>query len=241
MKLINQDCMIALKNIDSESVDFILADLPYGKTDNDWDKVIPLKALWAEYERVIKPNGAIALFGVGGFGVDLITSSPKSLPYRYEWIWQKTRPSGFLLSHKRPMMANENIYMFYKKQPTYNPQMRTGFKPYEKFGNTTSSNYKTKGNSKVGRKSNGDRFPINILQFSNANNHTIHPTQKPVDLLEYLIKTYTNPNEVVLDNTMGVGSTGVACVNTGRDFIGVEINEEYFKIAEERISNVSRA
>ena len=160
------------------------------------------------------------------------------LPYRYDWVWQKTRPVGFLWSHHMPLRGHENIYVFYKHLPTYNPQMRTGFKPYKAHKDTRKvwhNYFPPSGNFKL-HKSSGDRFPVDVITFSNGNHHTVHPTQKPVDLLKYLIKTYTNKGMTVLDNCMGSGSTGVAAKELKRDFIGMELDEKYFEIAKKRIN-----
>lgn len=242
VKLFKGDCLELMKSISDESIDLVLADLPYGMTDNKWDSVIPLKVLFAQYQRVIKDHGAVLLFGMGKFGVQLIMSAPKNMPYRYDWVWQKTRPVGFLWSHHMPLRSHENIYVFYKHLPTYRPQMRMGFKPYEhRSKNTQSTNYHNPSGNYVPRSStDGSRFPIDVIKFSNGNNNSVHPTQKPVDLLQYLIKTYTDEGMTVLDNTMGSGSTGVAAVSLNRNFIGMEIDEGYFKIAKERIANTQK-
>lgn len=240
-KLLQGDCLELLPTIQDNSIDLILADLPYGgMTANKWDNVIPLQPLFEQYERVIKDHGAVLLFGMGKFGTSLIMNAPKKMPYRYEWIWQKTMPVGFLWSHHMPLRAHENIYVFYKHLPTYNPQMRTGFKPFKSHNNGVSNNYCAPSGNYEPRESKGDRFPIDVITFSNGNNKTVHPTQKPVDLLKYLIKTYTNEGMTVLDNVMGSGSTGVACVNTNRNFIGMELEEKYFEIAKERIEQAKK-
>lgn len=238
-KLLHGDCLELLGEIKDHSIDLILADLPYGMTANKWDSVIPLKPLFEQYQRIIKDHGAVLLFGMGKFGASLIMNAPSKMPYRYEWIWQKTLPVGFLTCRKMPMRIHENIYVFYKHSPTYNPQMRTGFKSYEKgyFVDKGGRNYGTVSNNYSPRKSNGDRFPVDVITFNNGNhNHTVHPTQKPVDLLEYLIKTYTDEGMTVLDNCMGSGSTGVAVKQLNRNFIGMELDKEYFEIAKQRIN-----
>ena len=236
--LLQGDCLELLKEVKTNSIDLILADLPYGMTDNKWDSVIPLTPLFEQYQRIIKDHGAVLLFGMGKFGASLIMNAPKKMPYRYDWTWYKTRPVGFLCSHRMPLRAHENIYVFYKHLPTYNPQMRTGFEPYKarRFP-TSGSNYQLPSGTGMARESNGDRFPVDVITFSNGNNHYVHPTQKPVDLLEYLIKTYTNEGMTVLDNTMGSGSTGVAAKQLKRNFIGMELDKEYFEIAKQRIEN----
>lgn len=237
-KLLQGDCLELLPTIQDNSIDLILADLPYQMTANEWDSIIPIDKLFEQYQRIIKDHGAVLLFGMGKFGASLIMNAPKKMPYRYEWIWQKTRPAGFLLSHHMPLRAHENIYVFYKHLPTYNPQMRTGFKPYvdNRQKKVTGSNYCTTSGNVRPIKSNGERFPVDVISFSNANNHTVHPTQKPVDLLQYLIKTYTDEGMTVLDNCMGCGSTGVAAKQLNRNFIGMELNKEYFEIAKRRIN-----
>lgn len=243
VELFKGDCLELLKQIKDESIDLVIADLPYGMTDNKWDSVIPLAPLFEQYQRIIKPHGAVLLFGMGKFGAQLIMNAPAKMPYRYDWIWEKTKPVGFLLSHHMPLRAHENVYVFYKHLPIYNPQMRMGFKPYvNKSGNTPSANYhKTSGvfHSSI---SHGERYPIDVIKFSSTNhNKNDHPTQKPVDLLQYLIKTYTDEGMTVLDNTMGSGSTGVAAVSLNRNFIGMELDEDYFKIAKERIEKSDRS
>ena len=233
--LLQGDCLELLKEVKTNSIDLILADLPYGMTANKWDSVIPLKPLFKQYERVLKEHGALLLFGMGKFGASLIMNAPKKMPYRYEWIWQKTLQAGFLNANRMPLRAHENIYVFYKHLPTYHPQMRTGFKPYLKGKNTPGKNYGATSGNYSPRQSNGDRFPVDVITFSNGDHRTVHPTQKPVPLLEYLIKTYTNEGMTVLDNTMGSGSTGVAAKQLNRNFIGMELDKEYFEIAKQRI------
>ena len=243
VKLFKGDCLELLKQVKDESIDLVLADLPYGMTANKWDSVIPLAPLFEQYQRIIKPHGAVLLFGMGKFGAQLIMNAPAKLPYRYDWVWQKTMPVGFFWSRHMPLRTHENVYVFYKHLPTYHPQMRLGFKPYKKRDNCdyVSSNYgQIRGGIK--RQPAGKRFPIDVIKFSNGNHsNMVHPTQKPVDLLKYLIKTYTDEGMTVLDNTMGSGSTGVACVNTNRNFIGMELDEDYFKIAKERIEKADRS
>lgn len=235
--LLQGDCLELFGRVKDHSIDMILADLPYGMTANKWDSVIPLQPLFEQYERVIKDRGVVLLFGMGKFGASLIMNAPKKMPYRYEWIWQKIMPVGFLNCRKMPLRAHENIYVFYKHLPTYNPQMRTGFKPYYRGYDADKGgrNYGELSGNYNPRKSNGDRFPVDVITFSNGNNHYVHPTQKPVDLLQYLIKTYTDEGMTVLDNCMGSGSTGVAAKQLNRNFIGMELNKEYFEIAKQRI------
>ena len=232
MKLLQGDCLELMKDISDKSIDLILCDLPYGTTQNKWDTVIPFDKLWAQYNRIIKDNGAILLFSQMPFGANLIMSNPKM--FRYEWVWEKENSTGFLNAKKMPLKKHENILVFYKHLPTYNPQMREGFKPYTMESGKGSSNYGAY--SSIHTENVGTRYPIDIIKF-NRDKEKLHPTQKPVALLEYLIKTYTNEGDTVLDNCMGSGSTGVACVNTNREFIGMELDEKYFNIAKERIGD----
>ena len=206
--------------------------MPYGTTKNKWDSVIDLEELWEAYKRIIKENGAIVLFAQTPFDKVLGCSNLNML--KYEWIWEKDNGTGFLNAKKMPLKIHENILIFYKKPPTYNPQMRTGFKPYTVKAGRKSSNYGKQID--VVTTNDGDRYPLDLIKF-NRDKDKVHPTQKPVALCEYLIKTYTNEGDVVLDNCMGSGSTGVAAINLNRNFIGIELNDEYFKIAEERIGN----
>ncbi len=230
------DCLQKMKEIPDKSIDMILCDPPYGTTSrNKWDITLPVDALWKAYKRIIKDNGAILLFGQPPFSSELIMSNRKM--FRYEWIWEKPLAQGFLNANRMPMRATENISCFYKKHPTYNPQ-KIGGVPYNKGirKSNSTTNYGDHGES-FGINITGARYPTNILRFSNANHkNVLHPTQKPVPLLEYLIKTYTNKGDTVMDNCMGSGSTGVAAVRTGREFIGIEMNEDYFRIAQERIA-----
>lgn len=228
--LMQGDCLELMKGIPDGSVDMILCDLPYGTTRNKWDSMIPLDKLWNEYKRIIKNNGCIALFAQTPFDKVLGASNLNML--RYEWIWQKDNGTGFLNAKKMPMKIHENILVFYKSHPIYNPQMRTGFKPYMQMSGKGSSNYGEQ--VRVLTKNNGERYPVDVVQFM-RDKHKIHPTQKPVALLEYLIRTYTNEGETVLDNCMGSGSTGVACINTERNFIGIELDPVYFEVAKYRI------
>ena len=234
-QLFRGDCLEIMKQIPNKSIDMILCDLPFGTTQNKWDTTIPLDKLWEQYERIIKDNGAIVLFAQTPFDKILGYSNLKLL--KYEWIWDKKLGTGHLNAKKMPLKRHENILVFYKKLPTYNPQKSKGI-PYNKgYGVAPSSNY-GKQRATLSENKSGDRYPVSILEFSNANRkNRLHPTQKPVELLEYLIKTYTNENEIVLDNCMGSGSTGIACLNTNRKFIGIELDEKYFEIAKNRIEN----
>ncbi len=232
------DCLEIMQDISESSIDMILCDLPYGQSKFEWDKIIPFEPLWEEYNRIIKDNGVIVLFGSEPFSSKLRMSNFKN--YKYDWIWKKDRPTGLFLSKKQPLRDIENIMVFYKKQPTYNPQMTVGNKNHKR-GTTEgkSDHYSTKIFEES--KETDLKYPRQLLFFKKEHPPK-HPTQKPVALLEYLIKTYTNENETVLDNCMGSGSTGVACVNLNRNFIGIEINEKYFEIAKKRVekSNFSK-
>lgn len=235
MELIRGDCLKEMKKIGDKSVDMILCDLPYGTTQNKWDSVIDLSLMWKQYERIIKDNGSIVLTAQSPFDKILGISNIKML--KYELIWEKEQGTGFLNAKKMPLKSHENILIFYKKLPTYNPQMRTGFKPYVAVRNTATSNYGKQIDS-VTTISNGERYPLSVLKFKRDKDR-IHPTQKPVALMEYLIKTYTNEGDLVLDNCMGSGTTGVACVSLNRNFIGIELDDKYFWIAKERIEKHS--
>ena len=234
--LILGDCLEEMKNIPDKSIDMILCDLPYGTTACKWDTVIPFAPLWEQYERIIKDDGAIVLFGSEPFSSRLRLSNIKF--YRYDWVWDKVNLyTGSLLANKRPLKRHENIMVFYKKQPVYNKQYRKG-QPYSMTRNTKGvGEYASNTYQRVKTINNGNHNPCSILEIEGGNKSEkgLHPTQKPVALMEYLIKTYTNPGDLVLDNCMGSGSTGVACVNTGRNFIGIELDEKYFNIAKERI------
>lgn len=232
MNLMHGDCLEMMKLIPDGSVDMVLCDLPYGTTQNKWDAVIPLDQLWAEYKRVGKPNCAYVLTAQAPFDKVLGCSNLPML--KYEWIWQKEAGTGHLNAKKAPMKDHENVLVFYAAPPTYNPQMRTGFKPYVVAKGGESSNYNASG--PVTTISDGSRYPLTTIRFDRDKGN-VHPTQKPVALMEYLIRTYTNEGDTVLDNTMGSGTTGVACVNTGRQFIGIERDDKYFAIAKQRIEN----
>ena len=240
-ELWNGDCLELMKNIPDKSIDMILCDLPYGTTQNKWDSIIPLDKLWEQYERIIKYNGMICLTSSEPFTNKLINSKPKQFKY-YDLVWDKVSTTGFLNAKRQPLRRHEQIICFYKKQTTYNPIMEIRGKPrnkgsynkkqgdgdmcYGKFENITSFN--------------NEYYPTSVIQISNASQKgKVHPTQKPVELLEYLIKTYTNEEEIVLDNCMGSGSTGVAALNLHRKFIGMELDEKYFNIARERIEKVA--
>ena len=235
INLIHGDCLIEMATIPDESIDMILCDLPYGVTKNQWDVVIPFDDLWKQYKRIIKQNGAIVLFGSQPFTSIMIMSNMDM--FRYSLVWEKNKFSDFLNAKRKPMKTNEDIVIFYKKQPTYNPQYWYST-PYTRWNTQKAVDKQTNyGNHKENYvESEGKRLPTTVLKF-NRIERPQHPTQKPVDLLEWLINTYTNEGETVLDNCMGVGSTGVACKNVGRHFIGIELEKTYFDIATKRIDS----
>jgi site-specific DNA-methyltransferase (adenine-specific) len=234
IKLMQGDCLELMKGIADKSVDMILCDLPYAVTANQWDSIIPFDSLWEQYERVISENGAIVLTAQQPFTSSLINSNPKL--FKYEWIWVKSKPTGHMNAKRMPMRKHESVLVFSKKSPTYHPQ---GLKKTNKLiKRTNHGNYGESAGKASVQKFTG--YPNTILNFNNVMKKQLHPTQKPVELLEYLIKTYTNEGEIVLDNCMGSGSTGVACVNTNRRFIGIELDETYFNIAKERIYATAR-
>ena len=229
-QLLQGDCLELMATIPSGSVDMVMCDLPYGTTQNKWDSVIPLPPLWAAYKRICKPNAAIVLTAQTPF--DKVLGASNLTDLRYEWIWCKSRVTGHLNSRIAPMKAHENICVFYEAVPTYNPQglVRKAV-PTVRRGGDNGRNY---GKSDVSTLTEFENYPRTLLQFASEGS-TVHPTQKPVALMEYLIRTYTNEGETVLDNTMGSGTTGVACANTGRRFIGIERDPAYFQIALDRI------
>ena len=246
IKLLCGDCLELMNDIEDKSIDCIICDLPYGTTKCKWDVVIPFDKLWEQYNRIIKDNGAIILFGTEPFSSELRLSNKSD--YKYDIYWVKEKPTNFMQVKKRVGKLTENICVFYKKQCTYNPQMvkyngkKVTNKPSEtnaKFKSIVASNSPTMQIKPY--KDIGYRYPCDILNIRREKlGSTVHPTQKPVALLEYLIKTYTNENETVLDNCMGSGTTGVACKKLNRRFIGMEKDEKYFNIAKERIEGCIR-
>lgn len=238
VQLYNDDCLWIMDSIPDHSIDLILCDLPYGTTQNKWDIMLPLEKLWEQYMRISK--GAIVLHAAQPFTSLLVSSNLKH--FKYDWIWEKTKATGHLNAKKQPLRNKEDILVFYKKQPTYNPQMTQG-EPYKnkagKDHNSQSSMTGSYGKYSNYRPDNeGTRYPKQILKFNVVQRGTLHPTEKPVALLEYLIKTYTNPGDLVLDNCMGSGSTGEAALRTGRKFIGIEKDKDFFDIASNRILNL---
>lgn len=223
-----------MKQISDESVDMILADPPYGTTACKWDSVIPFEPMWEQLNRIIKPNGAICLFGSEPFSSALRMSNIKN--FKYDWIWNKKKGGNPLLSKIQPIKITENISVFGKNKVNYYPIMTERDKPKNR-GKNTGKKSETTNNAWVENKTYTHLYPKNIIEFSNASQKgKLHPTQKPITLLEYLIKTYTNEGETVLDFTMGSGSTGVAAINLGRKFIGIELSEDYYNIAKSRMA-----
>ena len=239
IKLLQGDCLELMKEIPEKSIDMILCDLPYGTTACTWDHIIPFDKLWYQYKRIRKNNAAIVLFGSEPFSSYLRMSNIKE--YKYDWVWDKKQPTGFVNANARPMKRHELLSVFSNGSATstscnmiYNPQ---GLLIYNKITSYTSRGYLGERESQEKRYiQKNTNYPNSILSFSKDINK-IHPTQKPVALLEYLIRTYTNENMVILDNCMGSGSTGVACINTKRKFIGIELDQNYFNIAKKRIED----
>lgn len=254
IQLCKGDCIEIMKEIEDKSIDMILCDLPYGQTArNKWDVVIPFELLWEQYSRIIKDNGAIVLFGSGMFTADLMKSNPKM--WRYNLIWEKTTSTGFLNAKRMPLRSHEDICVFYKKLPTYNPQKTTGHvrkvsKAEHKTNCINTTNYSEHGLTTY---DSTERYPKSIMKYelddcelsdtvvtfaTDKQKEPLHPTQKPVALCEYLINTYTNEGDLVLDNCMGSGSTGVACLKTNRKFIGIEKEDAYYEVASKRLEEV---
>ena len=235
MRLYQGDCLDVMRQIEDKSVDMVLCDLPYGCTRNKWDAVIPMGPLWEQYERIVKDNAAIVLFSNPPFTAQLILSNIKL--YRYEIIWAKPQGTDFLNANRKPLKAHENIEVFYKHLPYYNRKGQAG-KPYRSMTGRTSENW---GGYERAVTENRDGRRCNTTVYhapSPRCGH--HPTEKPVELLAWLIRMYTRPGEVVLDNCMGSGSTGVACAETGRDFIGIERDGKYFEIARGRVESAKK-
>lgn len=235
-KLILGDCLEQMKIIEDKSVNLILSDLPFGTTNNKWDIIIPFDKLWEQYLRIIKDDGNIVLHSQGLFTAKLILSQEKL--FKYKIVWEKSKPTNFLNCKKQPLRKHEDICVFYNKKPKYFPQMGIG-KPYDK-GVRKDQLTGSYGEFKPNHVKNisGERYPLDVIYFKTAESEgaVLHSCQKPVALLEYLIKTYSSEGDTVLDNCMGVGSTAIACINTNRNFIGIEKDISYFSIASKRIN-----
>lgn len=234
VNLYQGDCLDILPTLENSSVDLLLVDLPYGTTACPWDSIIPLELLWEQYNRVCKESAAMVFTAAQPFTTTLAASNIKN--FKYEWIWEKPQGTNPMNAKVMPLKSHENILVFYRKKPTYNPQMWFST-PYSGFSSETSKIGEVYGKAKSKHRDNpeGSRYPKTILKFKQEKG--LHPTQKPVELMRYLIRTYSNKNDLILDNTMGSGTTGVACVLENRKFIGIEKDETYFKIAQDRIKN----
>lgn len=228
-QLLQGDCLELMKQIPDGSVDMVLCDLPYGTTQNKWDAVIPFPLLWGHYRRVCR--GAIVLTSAQPFTSVLVLSNISD--FKYQWVWRKPQGTGHLNAKKQPLRNHEDVNVFYSSQPTFNPQMTPG-KPYVCKSGRASENWGSQVS--VVTENTGERYPLTIQEFV-PDRIKLHPTQKPVALMEYMVRTYTTPDMTVLDNCMGSGTTGVACVNTGRNFIGIEKDPGYFEIAKKRIED----
>lgn len=236
-KILQGNCLDVMLRIPDSSIDMILADLPYGVTQNDWDQIIPFERLWDEYRRVTKLNAAIVLTATQPFAAQLIVSNPKM--FRYDLIWRKNKSTGFLNANRMPLRQHESILVFYRRLPVYHPQKTKGHPPVHSFTKHTGdgTNY---GKTKQGIKGGGqtDRHPTSVIDIPVVNNDSnvkIHPNQKPVELFEYLIRTFTNADDIVLDNCIGSGTTAIACLNTHRHFIGIEQDAKFCRLANERV------
>ena len=239
-RLFEGDCLEYMKEIPDGSVDMILCDLPYGMTQNKWDSYIPLDKLWEQYNRIIKTNGAIVLTSNGVFTAKLILSQPNI--YKYKWVWEKSKPTNFLNAKKQPLRKHEDVCVFYKKQPVYHPQMTKG-EPYDK-GKRKNQHCGNYGDfESVHVASDGERYPTDIIYVKTAESEgpVLHPTQKPIELGRYMVRTYTNPGDIVLDNTFGSGSFLVAALMEGRNFIGIEKNEDVALFKREEIDYIDVA
>ena len=239
-KIYNMDCLEGMKAIPDKSIDLILCDLPYGTTACSWDNIIPFEPLWEQYERIIKDNGAVVLTASQPFSSALVMSNPKL--FRYEWVWDKKNPTNFAMAKKQPLKYHETILVFAKKQTEYYPIKWRG-KPNHKQG-LLKNDQQSEVYGKIKRtKDNlsGMKYPRSIIEISkHSSQGGLHPTQKPVALFEYLVKTYTNEGDVVLDNCIGSGTTAIACLNTNRKYIGFEIDEDYFETANKRIKEYQK-
>jgi site-specific DNA-methyltransferase (adenine-specific) len=245
-QIYNEDCLEGMKRIPDKSIDMILCDLPYGTTACKWDVIIPFEPLWEQYERVVKDNGAILLFGKQPFTSVLILSNVKH--FRYELIWNKKTGTDFVQANKKPTNAHENIAVFYKNRPNYNRIDDEGFSAYTRERNNTIEQDNIVSLSTPLKRTNtvndGSRVPTSIRTYFPDNRKgkgtSLHPTQKPLALIEWAVKSYTTEGDTILDNCMGSGTTAIACMNTNRNFIGVELDENYFRIATERIEQHGR-
>ena len=238
-RVIEGDCIEVMRHLPDDCIDMVLCDLPYGTTQNKWDSIVPLDKLWAEYKRIVKPNGAIVLTSQGLFTAMLIMSQPKM--FKYKWVWEKSKPTNFLNAKKQPLRKHEDVCVFYQRQPVYNPQMTEG-EPYDKGvrKNQLSGSY---GDFQpVHVHSDGKRYPTDVVYFKTAESEgeVIHATQKPVELGRYFVKTYSKPGDLILDNTSGSGSFLVAALMEGRNFIGIEKNADSELFKNEKIDYIQK-
>jgi len=242
-RLYCEDCITGMAAIESGSVDAVITDPPYGITDNEWDVAPPLEEMWRQFWRVLKPNGVVAIFGQEPFASRLRLSSGH---FRYDWIWRKNLAAGFLNAKKMPLRAHETITIHYRRLPVYNPQWTYSYPYTVDHGGCATPNY-GKVSTRPVTVSDGRRYPVDVIQVrqevlkfaGRGGKRTLHPTQKPVELMEYLVKTYTNEGDTVLDPYMGSGTTGVACASLGRHFIGYEMSSDYYEIARQRIDDTA--
>jgi site-specific DNA-methyltransferase (adenine-specific) len=237
--VVDGECLQVMRELPDRSVDMVLADLPYGTTRNKWDSVIDLEQLWAAYERIVKPDGAIVLTAAQPFTAVLTCSNLKL--FKYEWIWSKTIGSGQLNVKRQPLRTHESVLVFYRKQPVYHQQLTPGTPYTAKRAAKSWDGRGYNGQRDHEAVNTGTRVPKSVLQFSNPRIKGGHPTQKPVPLFEYLVRTYTDPGDVVLDNVIGSGTTGVACIQSGRRFIGIEDDPQWIRRSRERIEQARRA
>ena len=239
-KIICGETIEEMSKLESKSIDLILCDLPYGTTQCKWDTIIPFDKLWEQYTRLIKDNGAIVLTASHPFTANLVMSNPKL--FRYSLVWEKSKSTGYLNSKKMPMRSHEDILVFYKNLPTYNPQMTEG-EPYDKgIAHRPTDVYREQKGEIHVKNETGKRYPRSVQYFKTAESEgkVYHPTQKPVSLMEWLIKTYTNEGEIVLDNCIGAGTTAIACIRTNRKYIGIDISQEYVDITNNRIQQETK-
>lgn len=238
-RVIEGDCIEVMRHLPNDSINMVLCDLPYGTTQNKWDSIVPLDELWTEYKRIVKPNGAIVLTSQGLFTAALIMSQPKL--FKYKWVWEKSKPTNFLNAKKQPLRKHEDVCVFYNKQPVYNPQMTEG-EPYDKGvrKNQLSGSY---GDFQpVHVHSDGKRYPTDVVYFKTAESEgeVFHATQKPVELGRYFVRTYSNPGDIILDNTSGSGSFVVAALMEGRNFVGIEKNADTELFKGEKIDYIKK-
>lgn len=231
--VIQGDCIQVMKDIDDESIDMVLCDLPYQVTNLPWDTIIPFEPLWAAYKRIIKKNGAIVLTASQPFTSKLVMSNLEM--FKYEWIWEKSKSTGFLDCSYRPMRSHENILVFYTEKPTYNAQKEEG-EPWNRGRVKRPKSCWGEQAEHYAENTTGERHPKSVIKIPNGNNNSIHPTQKPTELFSYLIRTYTNAGDLVLDNTSGSCTTAISCINTGRNYICIEQDETYCQLGRQRIA-----